>query len=90
MERLTQADRPYAVAAAVAHDFNNELTIILTAVTQSLEMLDDEHPAVDLLLDLQDAAQRCAWRAAGLLNFSARKGLLSAPISVEHLLEQLL
>ena len=87
MNRFSRADRPYAVAAAIAHDLNNELTVILTSVAVSLAMIDDGHPAVPLLLDLQEAANRCAWRAAALLNFSARKGVLAAPIPVERLLE---
>ena len=87
VNRFSRADRPYAVAAAVAHDLNNELTVILNCVAMSLEMIHDGHPAVPLLLDLQDAANRCAWRAAALLNFSARKGVLAAPIPVERLIE---
>ncbi|HTW63014.1 MAG TPA: hypothetical protein VME17_00300 [Bryobacteraceae bacterium] len=61
-------------AAAVAHDLNNELTVILTSVTRTIEALEPDHPSRDLLLDLQGAAQRCAWKACGLLNYSVQLG----------------
>jgi signal transduction histidine kinase len=74
VERLNKTDRLSTVAAAVAHDLNNELTVILTSVTQSIEMLEPGHPARELLLDLQGAAQRSAWKTSGLLNCSVRLG----------------
>ena len=58
MERLTHADRACAVAAAAAHDLNDELTIIVNTTSHSLETLEPGHPARPLLLDLQRAAQR--------------------------------
>ena len=87
VDRIPRADRPYAVAAAVSYDFNNELTIILSSVNLSIEMLDFDHPALPLLLDLQDAAERCAGRAEGLLNYSASKGTLPGAVSFESLIE---
>ena len=59
-----RTDHAYAVAAAAARDFNDELTVILTSVSESLGSLDEGHPAHAILLDLQGAAQRCAWKAA--------------------------
>ena len=87
MDRLTQADRPYAVAAAAGHELNNELTVMLTSIRLIGAMLEPGHPAVPLLADLVSSVQRCAWRASELLNFSARRGLLAAPVSVERLME---
>jgi len=48
---------------------NDELTVILSSVSDSLESLEKDHPARVLLLDLQRAAQRCMGKAAGLLQF---------------------
>ncbi|MBZ5726309.1 MAG: hypothetical protein LAP87_15085 [Acidobacteriia bacterium] len=62
------------MASAAAHDFNNDLTVILSSISSSLEILEPGHPAHAFLLDLRCAAQRCAWKASGLLNFSARQG----------------
>ena len=81
------SDRVWAVAAAAAHDLNDELTVILSTVTTSIETLEPGHPARPLLLDLRCAAQRCAWKASGLLNYSARHGAHPVAASLENLLE---
>lgn len=62
------------MAAAVAHDLNNDLTVILTSVTKTIEALEPGDPSREILLELQSAAQRCAWKASGLLNYSVRVG----------------
>jgi len=80
-------DRVCAVAAAAAHDLNDELTVILTSVTASIRCLAPDHPARAMLLDLQGAAQRCAWKASGLLNFTARRGARPSAATMERLVE---
>lgn len=87
MERLTKADRLSTAAAAVAHDLNNELTVILSSVTRTIESLEPGHPSRDLLLELQGAAQRCAWKSSELLNFSMRQGGRPVAASFEALIE---
>jgi hypothetical protein len=62
------------VAAAAAHDFNDELTVILSSVYSSITALEPGHPARPHLLDLQDAAQRCARKTSGLLSFGLSGG----------------
>lgn len=88
MTPLTRGDRAIAVAAAVAHDLNDELTVILTSVTASLRALDSQHPARAFLLDLQSSAQRCAWKASGLLNFTARRGARPSAATFERLVDE--
>jgi len=85
VERLVGADRMCAVAAAAAHDLNEELTVILTSVTATMGSLAPGHPARPLLQDLQAAAQRCAWKASGLLNFTARQGARPSAATMERL-----
>jgi hypothetical protein len=80
VEHLTKADRACAVAAAAAHDLNDELTVIINSVASSLYTLEPGHPVRLLLLDAQSAAQRCVWKTSGLLNYSARRG--SRPVNV--------
>jgi hypothetical protein len=46
------------MAASAARGINDELTVILNSVVESLETLDSEHPARPLLLDLELAAKR--------------------------------
>ena len=87
MERLAKNDRACAVAAAAAHDLNNELTVILSSVAKSISALEPGHPARPFLLELRSAAQRCAWKASGLLNYSARGGARPSPAPMESLME---
>jgi len=87
VEPLTAADRACAVAAAAAHDFNNELTVILSSVAGALGAVPAENPARELLLDIQAAAQRCVWKASGLLNFTARVHPIPVRASFEYLIE---
>jgi signal transduction histidine kinase len=81
VERITKADHAYAVAAAAAHDFNNELTVILSSLDHSMMALEPGHPARPYLLDLQEAVQRCTRTSSGLLTFSFSRGarMSSAP-----------
>jgi hypothetical protein len=82
-----KADRACAVAAAAAHDLNDELTVILSSVVSSILVLEPGHPARPLLFDLQSAAQRCAWKASGLLNYGARHGVQPVAANLESLLD---
>ncbi len=74
------------MAAAAAHDLNDELMIIVNASDCSLQTLEPGHPARPLLLDLQRAAQRCVWKTSGLLHFSARHGVRAAAAPMERLM----
>jgi C4-dicarboxylate-specific signal transduction histidine kinase len=87
VERILKAERACAIAAAAAHELNDELTVILTSVRSTMLALEPGHPARPMLLDLQGAAQRCAWMASTLLNYSARKGVRPAPTRMERLVE---
>ena len=85
VERLTKADRACAVAAAAAHDLNDELTVIVNSVSCSLEMLEPGDPLRVLLLEAQSAAQRCVWKTSGLLNYGARRGVRGSHVPMERL-----
>jgi hypothetical protein len=88
MESMNNAKRACAVAAAAAHDFNNELTVILSSAADALLSLDAANPAHLLLLDIQAAAQRCVWKASGLLNFSARVNPSPVRASFDYLIQE--
>lgn len=83
-----RADRACAVAAAAAHDLNEELTVILSSVTVALLSIDREHPARPMLLNMQLAAQRCAWKVSGLLNFTARWGARGNSSTMERAIDE--
>ena len=86
VEHLNRTDRACALTAAAAHDLNNELTVILSGVCGTLADLGPDHPSRQLLLQARAAAQRCAWKASGLLNFSARRGIMPVRDSLERLM----
>ncbi len=74
------------MAAAAAHDFNDELTVILSSVSDSIQALEPGHPARPYLLDLQDAARRCARKSHGLLRFGTKRGPQPGAATLEQLL----
>jgi len=86
VERNARLDHATAVVAAAAHEFNDDLTVILNAVAETLDALPPAHPAYPHLIDAQCAAHRCARRAAAMLAFSARRGLRPVPARVDALL----
>lgn len=76
----------WAVAAAAAHDINDELTIILGSVGAWLATTPAEDPDRDLLLGLRAAVQRCAWKTTALLEASERVGVRPSAATMERLL----
>jgi len=85
VEYLTKADRACAVAAAAAHDLNDELTVIVNSVASGLHSLEPGHPARGLLLEAQSAVQRCVWKTSGMLNYASRRGTRPANVPMERL-----
>lgn len=83
---VTRIDRSCAVAAAAAQDWNDELTVILSAAEDLLATAGPDDPGRHILLELRAAAQRCAWKASGLLNFTARRGVRPSAASMESLI----
>jgi hypothetical protein len=87
MPRLTVADRVSAVAAAAAHDLNDELTVILSTANLALRSLPPGHPGRPLLLELQSAAMRASWKTSGLLEFTARRGACATAATLEKTID---
>ncbi|MBL8983807.1 MAG: response regulator [Gemmatimonadetes bacterium] len=63
------------LAGGVAHDFNNILTAIRGNVDLLLESIEESHPHVGELRDIQDAAQRATTLTRQLLAFSRKQAL---------------
>src|SRR5271169_4448371 len=57
-----------ALAGFIAHDLNNELTVILGNVGLSLDSLDPDHSLYEGLIEAQQATQRCVEMTRALLN----------------------
>ena len=87
MERLSRADRACGLAAAaLAHEFCNELTIIMSGVGDAMLALEPGHPARSPLIDAEASARRCGAKCARTLEFTARRGLRPSRAPLEALL----
>jgi hypothetical protein len=86
VERLSNADRACAVAAAAAQDLNDEFTIIVNSVSESILTLEPGHPARLYLAEIQRATRRCVRKVSGLLNYSATHGVRPVSTPMERVL----
>ena len=81
-------DQPAQMASSAARGINDELTVILNSVSESLATLDCEHPARPMLLDLEIAAKRCVLISNGLIRFSQRRSARLGTRDILAFLEQ--
>jgi hypothetical protein len=84
MEQPNKTEPSYEVAATVAHDLNEELTVILNSVAHTIETLETDDPAYPLMAEVLASVQRCSWRASKLLNFCASKGHVSGKLMAQR------
>lgn len=75
-----------AVEAACAQELNSELTIILLAGAEVLQSMDGQDPDRKWILDMQQAAQRIAFKIEGLLCYAFRHEAKCSPTSFEYLI----
>src|SRR5260370_16880258 len=75
-----------ALAGFIAHDLNNELTVILGNVGLSLDSLDPDHSLYEGLLEAQHATQRCVEMTSALLNLGHSVNPKLRPVQLDHLL----
>jgi len=61
-----------ALAAGVAHELNEELTVIMSSLEAATAHLDPGHPARRELKQLRMAARRCVHTTESLLAFTSR------------------
>ena len=58
----------------MAHDLNNELTVILNSAAVLLTVTPSLDPRRQLLMDMEQAAMRIAYKTEYLQRFGARHG----------------
>ena len=75
------------ISVCAAHDVNEELTIIFNAAMRSMAAMDAGDPSLLLVRDIRDAALRCAWKAAILLDWCRRQGIHPTPAPLHELTE---
>ncbi len=61
------------LAGGVAHDFNNELTVILGECEMAALELDEDHPLLSSIRLIEDAGNRAAGLTRQLLTFSRKQ-----------------
>lgn len=85
---LTPAERVSSVAAAAAHDLNDDLTVIASSTALALRELPLSHPVRALLLDIQNATKRCGNKTAQLLAFSHSGGAQPVAATLDRMIAQ--
>jgi len=89
-EHLHLAQKMEAVgqlASGVAHDFNNLLTVILCSVDRLKETLADNHPALDTIATIEEAAHQATGVTRALLTFSQEAPAEKKPIRLQTALQ---
>jgi hypothetical protein len=74
------------VAAHAAHDFNNELTFIISSVANSIMSLEPGHPARPHPLDFEEAADGSTRTTSSPLAFSFSRGARMSAAPFESLM----
>jgi PAS domain S-box-containing protein len=90
-EQLRQTQKMEAVgqlAAGVAHDFRNLVSAIQGHIAHAHRMLPKEHPAVECLNLISDAAKQAGGIAGSLLTFTRKTPVEKRAISLSTVIEQ--
>jgi signal transduction histidine kinase len=76
-----------ALAGFIAHDLNNELTVILGKVGLALDSVDEDHPLYDGLIEAQRACHRCVDMTHALLSLGQGVKPEIKPVELDQLLK---
>jgi PAS domain S-box-containing protein len=90
--RLRETQRLESVgllAAGVAHDFNNLLTSVMGGASLAWDLLDQSHPAADLLEDVLRSSERAAHLTGQLLAYSGRGRFVVRPLDLSEAVRQM-
>jgi PAS domain S-box-containing protein len=89
-EQLRQAQKMEAVgqlASGVAHDFNNLLTAIRGYASLARNTLNEDHPALESLDQVEEASRQATGVAGALLTFARRTRSEKYPVNVAQAVE---
>ena len=81
MERFPNDDRAATLATAVAHDINDELTVILSSLSADLAPREK-------MLAVEHASLRCALITRRLLAYAQRRGATRMRMPLADFLER--
>lgn len=88
--QLRQAQKMEAIgklASGIAHDFTNLLTAVRGHASLATAMLGPDHPALENLKQLEEAARQASGVAGSLLTFARRSRPDMAPVPLGPMLE---
>jgi len=88
LERARKLETLGRLVGGVAHDFNNQLTVILGNARILRETLGNDDEAEPMLADLASAAERCADLTGGLLAFARKTPREPRPVDVSEALDE--
>ncbi|NKB70646.1 MAG: PAS domain S-box protein [Candidatus Latescibacteria bacterium] len=91
-DQLLQAQKMESVgrlAGSIAHDFNNQLGIILFDVDMMLDLLTEQDPLYEDLLKIRKVILRSAGLTRQLLLFSRRQPMEMQPLVLNHQIGEL-
>jgi len=90
--KYLQAQKMEAIgrlAGRVAHDFNNQMTIVLGCGETVLKRLEENDPKRTMIVEMQKAAKRASHLTRQLLTFSRKQVLQSKPVSLNDVLAEI-
>ena len=90
LEQARRLETLGGFAGGVAHDFNNQLTSVLGNAVLARESLSPDHPAREILADLEASAEYCARLTQDVLDFARRGPGQRIDIELDRLLPELL
>jgi PAS domain S-box-containing protein len=77
------------LTGGIAHDFNNLLTPILANVSLARETLDAQHPAREMIDDVEESARRAAGLVGQMLTYAGKGRLRVEPHELGQLVREL-
>jgi len=83
-ERARRLEAIGQLAGGIAHDFNNMLMVILNAAVMAEETLPADHPGLDYIKSIRDAAQRSARLTKEMLAYARRQPLMRETIDLQR------
>ena len=91
-QKLMQAQRLEAIgrlAGGVAHDFNNLLTVIIGSGQLAQLHLSENHPALPLIKQIENASERATGLTRKLLAFSRKQVMEERIFDINHSIRQM-
>ncbi len=77
------------LTGGIAHDFNNLLTPILANVSLARESLEEQHPAREMMDDVEESARRAAALVGQMLTYAGKGRVSVEPHALGELVREL-